>query len=654
MVDRNDGDWASELTQQQMLKAIQDAYKLDKAQSKQVVDTLKKIEKDGGVSTSKTRKAFSELTNGLKKSADSALDSAAGFDKLTGPMKGFGEALKESSGGFKLAMAGVGGFGAMIGKGIAIYRENVDVIRALNEHGIRIEDSFMGIQDTLATTGMSLEEFNELTTKYAQVIGQNGLKKFNALITATETAVGGFKKFGLTTVEATEFAAEYLQQQRLAGIFRVTDQAAQADALTENMKQLNMYSKILKVSRQDIQAQTSEMLGRDDLQRMFFTMPEEQRRKAQASYTTMSNMLGSMGEGGKMALEMFTDMAAAPIPETTESFKQLAAYSPELAQHMLEQVRAQRAGIQPTLDHAKAMLEIAGSNKDLLRAFAIAGGETEAFANKLGVMGMTAEAADAMIEEERQRYKDSLEDVSTFTEEAFIESLGNVDENAQGMANLADGTNKVMAAFNEAVVGVTNKLVETFLGKGGAASTTDAIGEAMKGFAAKIREFTKGFTETDNIAGFLLDELGQVIAALALAIEDGFRRAYEWLKGDGLDTAADAARKIPFVDSISGGVSRIFQSPEERAANFSMMSSEEQFKRARMHAAMPVAPSMHGVRQPSRGELMGQDEAIKQYYSERGVTISDADIERLARAVERGSQRGSQRGTAQAADVLSN
>lgn len=654
MVDRNDGDWASELTQQQMLKAIQDAYKLDKAQSKQVVDTLKKIEKDGGVSTSKTRKAFSELTNGLKKSADSALDSAAGFDKLTGPMKGFGEALKESSAGFKIGMAAVGGFGTMIGKGIAIYRENVDVIRALNTQGIVIEDSFMGIQDTLATTGMSLEQFNELTTKYARVVGQNGLNAFNNLITQTEAAVGGFKTFGLTTAEATEYAAEYLQQQRLAGIFRGATQAEQTKSLTENMRQLNLYSRLLKVSREDIQASTTAMLDRDDLQRMFFTMSPEQRKAAQASYTTMANMLGGLGEGGAAALEMFTDMAAAPIPETTESFKSLAAYAPDLAQNMLELVRAQRAGIQPTLDQAKGMLEMAGANKDLLRSFAIAGGESEAMANRLAKMGMTAEEADAMLDTEREKYRASLKDASTFTEEAFIESLGKADENAQGMANLADGTNKVMAAFNEAVVGVTNKLVETFLGKGGAASTTDAIGEAMKGFAAKIREFTKGFTETDNIAGFLLDELGQVIAALALAIEDGFRRAYEWLKGDGLDTAADAARKIPFVDSISGGVSRIFQSPEERAANFSMMSSEEQFRRARMHAAMPVAPSMHGVRQPSRGELMGQDEAIKQYYSERGVTISDADIERLARAVERGSQRGSQRGTAQAADVLSN
>ena len=452
--------------------------------------------------------------------------------------------------GFKIGAAGIGGLASMIGRGMAIYKENVDVIRALNEHGLRIEGGFSGIQDHLAATGMSLEQFNEMSTKYARVIGQNGLSAFTALVKETDKQVGGFKKFGLTTAEATEYAAEYLQQQRLAGIFGGATQDQQTKALEANMRELNMYSKVMKTSREEMQSSTSELLGRDDLQRMFFTMPEEQRKKAQASFTTMSNMLSGLGDGGKKALEMFTDMAAAPIPETTESFKQLAAYSPDLAQYMLEMVRAQRLGIEPTFQNARAMLELAGKNKDLIRSFAIAGGEAEQVANYLGQMGLSAEEVDAMMKKNREEYAEYAKTQEKAGEKAlgFWNWMGQADSDAQGMTNLADGVNQVMATFNKGVVTVTEKLVASFLGEKGIAGTSDALGDAFKRGANKLNEWIDDFKNTDDVLGFMMQTIGKVVAAvgnmLVAAIQAGFAsladstvtgrvsRMFDWMAGN--------------------------------------------------------------------------------------------------------------------------
>ena len=176
------GQWATEKTLADLLDTIKDLAGTSEEQKKILQRQVTEIKKTGKASGSggKLNKqevsASKALTSGLKDAASASLDSAAGLDKLSGPLKGFGKSLKNSSASFKVGLAAMGGLFGLIGKGIGIYKSNLAVISGLSDKGIMLEDGYLGINETLARTGMSLDRFAEFTDKYTRVVGLNGLK----------------------------------------------------------------------------------------------------------------------------------------------------------------------------------------------------------------------------------------------------------------------------------------------------------------------------------------------------------------------------------------------------------------------------------------------------------------------------------------------
>jgi len=473
------GAWASEKTLADLLDTIKDLAgtsneqkKILQRQATEMKNTGKVTSggvSGGGKGSKEVQSATKLMTAGLKESGEAALNSAAGLDKLnTGPMKAFGKSLKNASMGFKGMLAGVGLIGAAIGKYIKSVQQSVSVLRNLSDSGVQFQGSFVEVSRSLAVTGISLEQFGEMADKYARVMGQNGLQGLLDLTKATEASAGNFHKFGLTTAEATEYAAEFLDQQRMAGVFGKASQANQAAALQSNIERLTAYSKVLNVSRKDLQDASREMLSNADLQAELFSMAPKERMAAQAAFAETAQSFAAMGPAGLEMGKIFTDIAASPVAEASDGFKQLAdAGLGDLAQRMVKLSDANKAGEGATLAQLMAMAELTDAEKEQLSALRLAGGEIKNVAVQASAWGQAAEEGKVSMANHRKAAADAGQSMEEY--------MKTVDKNVAAQANLQDELSKFEATKEYLMV----KAFSTLLGGKGTQAVNmaaDALG----------------------------------------------------------------------------------------------------------------------------------------------------------------------------------
>lgn len=495
------GPWASEKTLSDLLKVIEDLAGTSKEQKSILQRQAKEIKNSGKASTTgavgggakgakEVQSATKMMTTGLKESGQSALESAAGFDDLnSGPLKAFGKSIKKSSGALKGMMVGVGLVGAAIGKYIKSVNQSVTVLRGLNEQGVMFEGSFVEVSRSLAVTGISLEQFGEMAEKYSRVMGQNGLQGLLDLTTATEAAAGGFYKYGLTTAEATEYAAEYLDQQRMAGVFGKASEAAQAKALQGNIERLTAYSKVLNVSRKDLQDASREMLSNQDLQAELFQMDPKARAAAQAAFTETAQSFAAMGPAGLEMGKIFTDIAASPVAEASDGFQQLAnAGLGDLAARMVKLAEANKAGEGASVEQLLAMANLTQAEKDQLAALRLAGGEIKNTAVMVSSFGQASAEAEVSLAEHRKAAADAGQSMEEY--------MKTVDDNVAAQAHIQDELSKFEATAEYGMV----KAFSTLLGGTG----TDAVNAAATALG-KLNDKALTFIDgpmTDGILEF--------------------------------------------------------------------------------------------------------------------------------------------------------
>ncbi len=518
------GPWASEKTLSDLLKLIEDLVGTSEEQKKILQRQATEMKNTGKVTSSgaagggkaaakENQSAMKLMTSGLKESGSAALDSAANLDKLnTGPMKAFGKSLKNASKGFKGMLAGVGLVGAAIGKYIKSVQQSVTVLRGLNEQGVQFEGSFVEVSRSLAVTGISLEQFGEMADKYARVMGQNGLQGLLALTKATEASAGNFHQFGLTTAEATEYAAEFLDQQRMAGVFGKAADANQAAALQKNIERLTAYSKVLNVSRQDMQDASREMLSNADLQAELFSMAPKERAKAQAAFAETAQAFAAMGPAGLEMGKIFTDIAASPVAEASDGFQQLAnAGLGDLAQRMVKLAEANKAGEGASLAQLIAMAELTQAEKDQLSALRLAGGEIKNTAVMVSAYGQASEEAKVSLKAQSL----AVEDVG----KVLGEAAKKVDENVAAQANLQDELSKFEATAEYAMV----KAFSTLLGGKGTEAVNmaaDALGKLNEKALAFIDgPMVEGIEAFKELAMEVWGVLKEIFADLGAAIK---------------------------------------------------------------------------------------------------------------------------------------
>jgi len=560
------GAWASEKTMTTLLSEIEKLAGLGEAQKKALQDSVKEIKKTGKASVSK-QEAVSvgkQFTTGLKKSTHAALDSAAGFDKLGGPMKDFAKSLKDSSMGMKVGLAGLGGIFALIGKGAAIYEKNLDTLGALSQRGVMLEGSYLGIQRTLAMTGMSLDQFNEISMKYTRVIGQNGLQAINNLTAKTSALAGGFKVFGITTADATEDIAEYLDQQRLVGVFRAANDRGQAAAIQQNMKDLTAYSKVLNVSTDDMMAAARTMFDDADLQAELFSIIDPtERQKAQDAFAKTSKAMAAMGAPGEEMLKNLTDIAAAPNPYGSEAYIRLSkAGQVEMANSLVAMAQAGKRGEDTTLAQVQAAMILTDEQIEQQRALRTVNGELRAEATTR--VNMSKAAKEAQANDVENRRKASAEGIKT--EEEYYTWLTKVNKDAQGAASLQDGLNKAKATADRAVIVGLDLLIRKLGEEEGVSKALDSAGTAIAGLTAKANLWLDGLQDSDNPLAMIASAISDTVTYLAEAIVSAITAGFMSLSENSVTGK---------IGKGASNVARWFSGADEKDA-YALMSPEEQ------------------------------------------------------------------------------
>jgi len=528
------GPWASEKTLADLLDTIKDLVGTSEEQKKLLQRQATEMKNTGKVSSGgaagspkgakEVQSATKIMTTGLKESGQSALESAAGFDELnSGPLKSFGKSLKNASPAFKGMLVGVGLVAGAIGKYIKSVNQSVTVLRGLADSGVGFSGSFVEVSGALATTGLTLEHFGEMADKYARVMGQNGLQGLLNLTTATEDAAGGFSRFGLTTAEATEYAAEYLDQQRMAGVFGKANDANQAAALQKNIERLTSYSKVLNVSRKDLQDASREMLSNADLQAELFSMAPKERAAAQAAFTETAQSFAAMGPAGLEMGKLFTDIAASPVAEASDGFQQLAnAGLGDLAARMVKLAEANKAGEGASVEQLMAMANLTQAEKDQLAALRLAGGEIKNTAVMVSSFGQAQAEAVVSMEEHRKKAKEQGKSMEEY--------MKTVDDNAAAQAHLQDELSKFEATAEYGMV----KAFSTLLGGKGTEAVNMAA-DALGVLNDKARTFIDG-PMVDGIEAFkdkameiwgVLKEIFADLGEVIKPIIGFFRRAGE-------------------------------------------------------------------------------------------------------------------------------
>lgn len=477
--------WATEQTLQDMLEKIETLVSISTQQKRDLKGVITGAGKAGTGKTDpkKLDNLFSSLSSGLKDSAKGAADSAAGFDNLPGPLSKFGKAIKKTTGATKLAAIGIGIIANQAGKAIATIKESVNTLRDLSDSGIRLHGGFMEVQKGLAQTGMTIGEFGEMTSKYAQVINRQGFKAISNLAQAVDNAESGFEKWGLTTVEGTEIAAELIDQQRRAGVFEQINEQRQKTLITDVMDRLTKYSKVLNVSREAMMQSRKAILDDSQVRFRMSQMDAKEREKVRKGLSSMSDATTGLGEDFAWVQQLLKETAVEGINVQSEQWQALAgAGFIEVANDLGRLGDALGEGEETTLEEIALKLRAATSSKEFMEAMFMAKGASREWAEKLGAASLSAEEALSQLKRNRES-----------GDETFQTS---VDHNVQQLTRLQDSIAQWQATaeylrttiFMELIGGTGKNAIELAI-KGIDAMRDKMFEFAESGATAKFREW---------------------------------------------------------------------------------------------------------------------------------------------------------------------
>lgn len=527
-------EWATETTAEAMAKSISELVEISGSTQRQLVNELKTNGKvtEGLVDT--LEKGKTGLGADLDKAATKALDTASGLDKVNRHLPSLTEQIKEMPKTMKMGIAGFGMLAAGMSKAIAIIQETAGVLKNMNDSGIIVEGGIRELQSSLAKTGMTLDEMSEITSKYAQVVGTNGWKAITNLTNGVNALDGGFRKYGLTTAEATEYTAEYLEQQRMAGVFGAAAQRGQSTALKENVERLTAYSKTLNISRKAMMETTTSMLSREDVQAQFALMTPEARAKAQEAFAATVQGFASLGPAGEKFGSLLTDMIANPTAEASESFKQIAQAAPELAGDLANMSKRVKNGEKISQQEIMNMLEKAGEDKKVLEALKRAGGEIGAMADSILVASLARENAEKNEKILREKY---IKENGEFSKEGFEEWKKTSSDAVQGVTGVDDAMAKLHATIQNEIAVAFMDLVGDAGGQGvlGLISGIDQLTGLIASFGSS--GFVEGFRSLFDIFGKGLGGTAAALTALSAlviggpsALVGGLKLAYKGLR----------------------------------------------------------------------------------------------------------------------------
>jgi hypothetical protein len=372
----------------------------------------------------------------------------------------------------------------------------------------------------LAEVGMTVAEFGEMTGKYSRVIGMQGFQAVSRLSSAVNEAEGGFAKWGMTQKEGIEIAAELLDQQRRAGIFRNINEQREGKRIEDVMNRLTAYSKVLNVSREEMLENRKALMNDAEVRFRMSQMTEEERVRMQRGLGGTFDALSALGDDFDWVANLMKEAAVFQINEQSAAWQELASAGlTPLANELADLAdQAKDTGVPLAMEDILAVINKYGGDKGLLESlFQSTSGAAREYATKLGNASITAEEAEDQIARNRER-RTEAEDQA-------------VDANVQRMTALQNELNQFTAAIEH----VRNKLFYDLIGAEAGKGIT-GVTEALDSMTKKLLEFS----DSNAVSNFRTQVLENPVLAVG-----GLIAAFAALKAASLATSAAMTKLGP-------------------------------------------------------------------------------------------------------------
>lgn len=297
------------------------------------------------------RSAIKGISSDMTDFGGGLLTNITGFQSASRHLYGFNNAISATTNQMgllgksvgRLSIGLVGLATGLVGNLIRIVMDTANVFTQLNERGFRQITTVSSLLENLDELSMTSEQFQKVMENFSTAMGTFGQDSLANLIGRSTEVNQELAKFGLTTADASEFAAEYLQQQRLSGIFENIDNARSRRAFLDNLRNLSAFSTMLNVSRQEIAKTQTDFLKQDRIRAVLL---QDSTGRASGALRQMVGFFAGFGDTGKAVIDMLGDMASVADPTMAlDKYSVALSAAPEAIMGMMQTVRDVRDGL---------------------------------------------------------------------------------------------------------------------------------------------------------------------------------------------------------------------------------------------------------------------------------------------------------------------
>ena len=293
------------------------------------------------------------------------------FDKFSSKMLGetgkASSSIKMLAGSSKVALIGLSVLGAIAGSVAATLMNSLESYKVLNDSGVYLGTSLVGLATAAATLNMNLQEYSDLARNFPRLMNSVGTS-----FSATSREVSkGLNNYGLSIKEGAEYFAEYLDQSRLLGMTeRINSITTQ-----RNFKNLIATTDELSVAfgaaKSQVKEQVSKTFNDPFIKAAFRNMPESMRENIRASFASAMTYFSAAAPG---VADMISDMFGSAVPQMSQSFQTLAqAGMGDAAAVMADYTRKLKAGTATEDDRQRMLVKLSKADTSRLAIMAKSG-----------------------------------------------------------------------------------------------------------------------------------------------------------------------------------------------------------------------------------------------------------------------------------------
>lgn len=509
--------WATEKTLEGVVDHLRKTYTLDQDRNEGLYEIFDFMKKHGRV----TKEHLSAIRDELSRKGP---QPRGGYEEVIGKATTKLEGLAGSTSGSIAGLTQFAGTTGLAGKALELFTRSGIMKTVLGFYGIRAAfrlmkqqlvgtiDAFTGYHkigivyhegllshiDALAKLGMTHENMTEIVQKHARTISLVSIPRFMELGAELNRSKYELRQLGLTTKDAAVFLGEYLETQRLLGVFNFQDQKNISGAMMETMRSLTAYTKIMNKSREEILESQKKMLDQDDFHRMLASMEPGLAEQMKNSFETVTRAISGTlpAEQSDRIGKILTDMIASPVATASKSYRELMESGQhEFANDLLAMAESLRSGAQETNDSALAFVRRLGATAERTtrsgyqNILSMVEGTTSEYANFIGGgLARSSREIDARLKQLQDELSAKLgRDIQE--SEIFDLLAQNVSEETEALTGVRDQMNKTLATWDY------GKIQKTF----------ELLGVQGDSVAVSLRAVTDGLQLFENMLRRIID-----------------------------------------------------------------------------------------------------------------------------------------------------